>query len=64
MHNKRSISLTSIGNGIGCTKLSAQRSFTNKLKRCCLFLMLWKNAKFCKGTRVSDKNLKEDAMLD
>ena len=53
--------LTSIGGRPDCTKSSAGKEVTNKLRRCCLFLMLWKNAnyslldsifcsKFCKCT--------------
>ena len=57
--------LASVGNRLDFTKSSAQRYVTNKLRRCCLFLMLWKNvnhsllnsifcSKPCKCTRVSD----------
>ena len=57
--------LTGVGNRRDFTKSSAQSWVINKLRRCCLFLMLWKNANhsllnsiFCsklwKCTRVSD----------
>ena len=57
--------LASVGNRLDFTKSLALRYVTNKLRRCCLFLMLWKNAnhslldsifwsKLCKSTSVSD----------
>ena len=57
--------LASVGNRLDFAKSLALRYVTNKLRRCCLFLMLWKIAnhsllnsifcsKPCKCTRVSD----------
>ena len=59
---------TSIGNVFDGTKSLPQRKVTNKLKRCCLFLMLWKNAnhsllgsnlcsKLSRRTHVSDTHV-------
>ena len=57
--------LTRIGNGLDGRKSLGQRYVTTKLRRCCLFLVLWKNAshslldsifcsKLCKCIHVSD----------
>ena len=46
--------LTSTGSERSFKKSSARRKFTNKLKRCCLFLMLWKNKQLSKWTRALD----------